>query len=174
MAMMKFTNSRGTNPISVSEWPQMQMAHKYFTDFLTKGEGNIAEEIFDSECIHVDQVWAATHPTVDVEGMKHYVADLKSAFPDFWVEIKEISTCDTNSIWVWYEGAATGLGDYHGHRASHHSSIFSGINIFKFNADRSKIVEMHVYRSAFAEDKQELVEKVPEGGFRELRLRRLV
>lgn len=31
-----------------------------------------------------------------------------------------------------------------------------------------------VYRSAFAEDKEELKEKVPEGGFRELRLRRLV
>jgi hypothetical protein len=31
-----------------------------------------------------------------------------------------------------------------------------------------------VYRSAFSEDREELAEKVPDGGFRELRLRRLV
>lgn len=31
-----------------------------------------------------------------------------------------------------------------------------------------------VYRSPFAEDREELKEKVPEGGFRDLRLKRLV
>ena len=46
---------------------------------------------------------------------------------------------DTNSVWVMYEGSATGLGEWHGHRPSHHTSSFSGINVVKFNADRSKI-----------------------------------
>ena len=73
-----------------------------------------------------------------------------------------------------YEGSATGLGEYHGHKASHHTSPFTGVNIFKFNEDRTKIKEVIVYRSAFAEDRAELGEKVPEGGFRELRLKRLV
>lgn len=86
----------------------------------------------------------------------------------------QTSTGDTNSIWVSYEGSATGLGEYHGHKASHHTSNFSGINVLKFNEDRSKIKEVQVYRSAFAEDRAELGEKVPEGGFRDLRLRRLV
>jgi hypothetical protein len=150
------------------------VAHKYFVDFLTHGNENVASEIFAADCVHVDEIWASAHPTVGVEGMKHYIHDLKQAFPDFWVEIKEIATCDTNQIFVTYEGAATGLGEYHGHRASHHTSSFTGVNILKFNEDRSKIIEAHVYRSAFAEDRQELGEKIPEGGFRELRLRRLV
>jgi hypothetical protein len=46
--------------------------------------------------------------------------------------------------------------------------------MFRFTKDRTKITEVMVYRSAFAEDKEELREKVPEGGFRELRLRRLM
>ena len=73
-----------------------------------------------------------------------------------------------------YEGTATGLGEWHGQRPSHHTSSFSGINILKFNADRSKLIEVAVYRSPFAEDREELKGKVPEGGFRELRLKRLI
>lgn len=30
------------------------------------------------------QVWDPTHPTVGIDGMKHYLADLRTAFPDFW------------------------------------------------------------------------------------------
>lgn len=119
------------------------MVHKYFVDFLTHGNENAVPEIFSDDIVHVDEVWAAAHPTVGVEAMKHYIHDLKQSFPDFWVEIREIATCDTNQIWVSYEGAATGLGEYHGHRATHHTSSFSGVNIFKFNEDRSKIIEAH-------------------------------
>jgi hypothetical protein len=71
---------------------------------------------------------------------------------------------------VNFEGSATGLGTYHGHKGTHHANVFSGVNLFRFNADRSKITEIRVYRSAFAEDLQEM----SEGGFRELRLKRLV
>ena len=81
---------------------------------------------------------------------------------------------DTNSIWVRYEGVATGLGEYHGHKASGHTNNFTGVNMFTFNADRSKIIKVDVMRTAFSEDREELQEKVPEAGFRELRLKRLV
>ena len=83
--------------------------------------------------------------------------------PTFPVSLR---TGDTNSIWVSYEGCATGLGEYHGHKGTHHASVFSGVNILKFNADRSRIVDVAVYRSAFAEDREELRDRVPEGGFR--------
>ena len=77
---------------------------------------------------------------------------------------------------VSYRGSATNLGEYHHHRASHHASVFEGINLIKFTEDRSAITEVQVFRSAFAEDKHELAEKdiAGEGGFRELRLKRLV
>lgn len=152
----------------------VETCHKYFVDFLSKGAIDLAEDLFADDCEHVDNVWDPAHPTVGPAGMRHYLKDLRTAFPDFNIEIQEIATCDTNSVWVLYEGSATGLGEYHGHRASHHTSNFSGINIVKFNADRSKISQVQVYRSPFAEDREELKEKVPEGGFRELRLKRLV
>ena len=87
-------------------------------------------------------VWDPTHPSVGPAGMKLYLHDLRTAFPDFHIDIGEIATCDTNAIWVAYEGVATGLGEYHGHKASHHNSNFSGVSMFRFNDDRSKISEV--------------------------------
>jgi hypothetical protein len=183
---------------------RVQVASTYFKEFLTRGNGEVASEIFADDVVHTDVIWDPVHPTVGVLGLQHYIHDLKLAFPDFWVLIKEIAVCeepaappsplaapptaapsptspthattagDTNSIWVSYEGSATGLGEYHGHKGSHHANVFSGVNLLRFTADRSRIAEVQVYRSAFAEDKEELRERVPEGGFRELRLRRLV
>jgi len=153
----------------------VQMSHKYFVDFITQGNENIAEEIFSDECVHLDVVWDPAHPSVGTKALKQYLHDLKTTFPDFQVDIDEIATCDANgSLWVSYEGNATGLGEWkHQLKASHHSSHFTGVNLFKFNDDRTKIVEVRVYRSAFAEDKEEIKEMVPGGNFRELRLRRL-
>ncbi len=35
--------------------------------------------------------------------MKAYMAALRGAYPDFWVEIDQIGTCDVNSIFVTYQ-----------------------------------------------------------------------
>ena len=152
----------------------IQMCHTYFHDFVNRGDESVVVKIFDEEAVHMDVVWDSMHPSVGVQGLAHYLHDLKEAFPDFHVDVVEMATCDMNSLWVTYEGSCTGLGEYHHHKPTHHTSNFSGVNLFRFNKDRSKIVEVSVYRSAFAEDKEELKEKVPEGGFRELRLRLLV
>ncbi|KAI8103616.1 hypothetical protein M9435_004951 [Picochlorum sp. BPE23] len=161
----------------VQDWrikDMMTMTEKYFIDFVNKGDEAIADEIFDDNAVHMDLVWDPLHPCVGPEGLKHYLHDLKEAFPDFHVDIVDMATCDMNGLWVRYEGFASNLGEYHGHKPSHHTSTFSGVNMFRFTKDRTKITEVMVYRSAFAEDKEELREKVPEGGFRELRLRRLM
>lgn len=87
---------------------------------------------------------------------------------------------DVNNIIVLWEGQATNLGEYHSHRPSFHNSTLSGTTIFRFNHDRSKIVEVRcylarcvcgvrpdfhcrhlhvqvvVYRMPFSEDRQEL------------------
>lgn len=75
----------------------LKIAHKYFVDFLTKGDESVTSEIFSDDCVHVDKIWDAVHPTVGVEGMRHYLHDLKTTFPDFWIEIGEISTCEASS-----------------------------------------------------------------------------
>ena len=163
----------------------LQMVHKYFVDFLSKGNESLADELFSDDAEHIDQVWDPAHPTVGPAGMRHYLHDVKTAFPDFLVEIQDIATSktahfknqkshstaalpkfssssslynliywlmlspillmfpgDTNSLWVLFEGTATGLGEWHGHRPTHHTSSFSGVNIVKFNADRSKITQV--------------------------------
>jgi hypothetical protein len=43
-------------------------------------------------------------------------------------------------------GVATNLGEYHGHKPSHHASNISGINLMSFNEDRSLITEASVFR----------------------------
>ncbi|KAL6767898.1 hypothetical protein ACKKBF_B37045 [Auxenochlorella protothecoides x Auxenochlorella symbiontica] len=163
----------------LQDWRVQQMVDhvkKYYNDFLTRGKEALASQLFDDDVVHKDLVWDPAHPTVGVHGMQHYLHDLRTAFPDFTIEIDQIATCDMNSLMVQYSGTATGLGEYHSHKPSHHVSAFSGINLVRFNHDRSKIVEIQVYRSAFAEDRLELGERElhGEGGFRELRLRRLV
>lgn len=162
----------------IQDWRVQQMvdlAHSYFIDFLTNKRAELSEQIFSEEVMHVDVVWDPTHPTVGIQGMRHYLADLNTAFPDFWVEVDQYATVDTNSVMVTFRGSATNLGEYHNHKPTHHASSFEGCNILKFNHDRSRITEIKVFRSAFAEDLDELGERkmAEEGGFRELRLQRL-
>ncbi|GAB4819953.1 hypothetical protein N2152v2_006999 [Parachlorella kessleri] len=153
----------------------VEMAHTYFAEFITKGNSELAGQLFDENVVHKDIVWDASHPIAGIGGMQKYVSALRGAYPDFWVEIDQIGTCDVNSIFVTYEGSATNLGSYHEHKPSRHTSNFQGCNLIKFNHDRSKITEIIVYRSAFAEDKLELGEKEVDGGnLREIRLRRLI
>jgi hypothetical protein len=38
--------------------------------------------------LHRDVIWDPTHPTVGIEGMRHYLSDLATAFPDFFVEVR--------------------------------------------------------------------------------------
>lgn len=151
-------------------------AHLYFVDFLSKGKRELADQLFDDEAVHQDVIWAPNHPSIGPEGLRHLLEDYKTAFPDFFVEIDQISVCDTNTIFCSYRGIATGLGSYHQHKPTKHSSSFTGINSIKFNHDRSKIIEVKVYREAFAEDRMELAAKEMDGecGFRDLRLKRLM
>lgn len=166
------------NEGAIQDWRVKQMvelAHTYFMEFLTNKKVELADSLFAEDVLHRDVIWDPTHPTVGIEGMRHYLSDLATAFPDFFVEIDQFSTVDTNSLIVTYHGSATNLGEYHHHKATRHASSFEGTNTFKFNHDRSRITEIHVYRSAFAEDINEIGERMVEieGGFRELRLKRL-
>lgn len=70
-----------------------QIVHKYFVDFLSKGNEGLADELFSDDCEHVDMVWDPARPTVGPSGLRHYLHDIRSAFPDFQVEIQEIATC---------------------------------------------------------------------------------
>ena len=57
-------------------------------------------------------------------------------------QVERVAPCDMNSVLVMYSGTATGLGQYHGKKPTRHTSAFSGVNLFRFNHERSKIVEI--------------------------------
>ena len=71
----------------------VELAHTYLIEYLTNKRAELADRIFDDEVVHKDVVWDPTHPTVGVDGMKHYLADLQTAFPDFWVEVGGAAGC---------------------------------------------------------------------------------
>jgi hypothetical protein len=51
----------------IADWRIKQMtdiATLYFTEFLTKGRAEVADQLFDEDCVHIDKVWDPTHPTV--------------------------------------------------------------------------------------------------------------
>lgn len=135
----------------------------------------VIEDLFDEECVHVDMVWGSTHPAVGHKGLAHYLDDLRATFPDFHVGVDnlQLAQASLQSLWVRLEGNCTGLGSFHDHKATGHANHFDAVAIFQFNKDRSKITHVEVFRTAFAEDRSELTTVVREGGFRDLRLKRL-
>ena len=40
----------------------VEMAHTYFADFITKGNSELADQLFDENVVHKDIVWDASHP----------------------------------------------------------------------------------------------------------------
>ena len=148
----------------------------FFRDFVNNANKKVIEDLFDEECVHVDMVWGSTHPAVGHKGLAHYLDDLRATFPDFHVGVDnlQLAQASLQSLWVRLEGNCTGLGSFHDHKATGHANHFDAVAIFQFNKDRSKITHVEVFRTAFAEDRSELTTVVREGGFRDLRLRRLL
>ena len=148
----------------------------FFGEFVNKGNVGVIEDLFDDECVHVDMVWGSLYPSVGHVGMAHYLEDLRTTFPDFHIGVDnlKLAQASLNSLWVRLEGNCTGLGSYHDHKASGHANHFDAVVLFEFNKDRSKITHIEVFRTAFAEDREDLTTVVKEGGFRDLRLKRLM
>ncbi|KDD73491.1 hypothetical protein H632_c2122p0 [Helicosporidium sp. ATCC 50920] len=161
-----------------SHSPQMvDLAKSYMTDFLSEGRTALAETLFDEAIVHTDPIWDPGNATVGVQGMRAYAEDLRAAFPDLALHIEELASPDTRSLVVLYAGHATGLGPYHAaEKASHRFSALRGAAVMRFDPDRSRIVRIEVFRTPFVEDRLELQmrDSLGDGGFRQLRLNRLV
>lgn len=42
----------------------VDMAHSYFTDYISGGNTELAEQLFDDDVVHKDLVWDSEHPVV--------------------------------------------------------------------------------------------------------------
>jgi hypothetical protein len=159
----------------VKDWrvtEMVQSAELYFTDIWTKGKLSMVSELLHESFVHKDIVWSADL-VVGQPAFIEFVNATRKAYPDFWVEISEIGTCNTHQLFVSWEGAATWLGVLDGHQPSHHNTRMSGISLMTFDeANHKKITEVSVYRTALSGDKQ--AQSHPSDNWHELRLSNLL
>lgn len=159
----------------VRDWRVKQMVescHAYFSDLWSHGKLEVADELIDDECVHKNMIWGE-HLTVGPHALQKLVKATRQAYPDFWIKIDQVAVCDTTSVFVQWEGQATNLGSFHEHKPSYHQSTLSGVTLFKFNKDRSKMVEVVVYRQALSEEEHEQHEVALEDDLHTLHLARL-
>eukprot|EP00884_Botryococcus_braunii_P006932 jgi/Botrbrau1/1623/Bobra.0185s0038.1 len=161
----------------VQDWRVKQMmdaVHVYFSEILSKGNEAAVDKLISPAFVQKDCIWDTSDLVVGTKRFKEYIKQTRKAYPDYFVEVKEVGVCDMNRLFVQWEGVATNLGEYHGHKPSHHASNVSGINLISFNEDRSLITEAIIYRSPMMEDKLQLEEREGEDhNMHEMHLHRL-
>lgn len=125
----------------------------------SQGNVDAADALLADDAVHIDEIWGggADDVVAGRAAIKAFVARVRAAYPDFWVEPDEVGQCGPRRLFVRWAGCATNLGSRHGHAASRHASAVSGIDLFTFTPDRSAITEILVYRTPLAEDREEMV-----------------
>lgn len=111
------------------------LVDRYFRGVLTDADEATAREILAHDVRHVDMV-----RDVAVEGLPAVLSSLrtvKSQFPELWVEATELGgTPSGDAAFAAFKGQAAGG-----------QKPFTGVDLFRFNASRSRITEVLVYRS---------------------------
>ncbi len=86
-----------------------------------------------------DNVWRAT-PVVGRQALQRHVAQLRHACPDVHYEVEQMGLQDDTHLFVLWTCHETQLESAAPDRpASHHASIFQGVDVLTFSPDRSKV-----------------------------------
>ena len=132
------------------------------------------DALLSDDFVHIDEIWSGAEVVAGVTNFKKFVARTREAYPDLAISVEDSGSAGPHRVFVRWSGSATNLGRYHGAKASRHASALSGIDLFTFSADRSKLEEVLVYRTPLAEDRAQLESFEAEGhGMHELKLHRL-
>lgn len=130
--------------------------------------------LLSDDFVHVDEIWSGAEVVAGLSNFKKFVARTREAYPDLAISVEDSGAAGAHRVFVRWSGSATNLGRYHGAKASRHASALSGIDLFTFSPDRSKLEEVLVYRTPLAEDKVQLESFEAENhGLHELKLHRL-
>jgi len=147
--------------------------------FWSHGDAAIADKIFAQDCVHQDIIWGGGRElVVGLSALKTFVSSTRKAYPDIQVEAVDLATADLDHggrVFCQWQGTATNLGPYHGHKPTSHASILTGVSIFHFADDHEHMTKIEVWRSPLAEDKHEM-DNLQENlhGLHELHLHRLM
>ena len=139
-----------------------------------KQDPSTVDELLSDDFVHIDEIWSGTEVVAGLSNVKKFVARTREAYPDLAISVEDSGAAGAHRVFVRWSGSATNLGRYHGAKASRHASALSGIDLFTFSPDRSKLEEVLVYRTPLAEDKIQLEQFEAENhGLHELKLHRL-
>jgi len=145
-----------------------------FASPLPVQDPSTADALLSDDFVHVDEIWSGAEVVAGLSNFKKFVARTREAYPDLNISVEDSGSAGPHRVFVRWSGSATNLGRYHGAKASRHASALSGIDLFTFSPDRSKLVEVLVYRTPLAEDKVQLEAFEAENhGLHELKLHRL-
>ncbi|CAD7699399.1 unnamed protein product [Ostreobium quekettii] len=157
----------------IEDWRVRQMVDVcglYFGELWSRGNLAVADDICDAAFVHTDSIWNPSRLVAGPSAMKAFVRDTRAAYPDLVVRAVEYGTSDADRLFVHWTGSMTNLGRFHGHSATRQNTKVTGVSMMSFTKDRSKLVEVNVFRQPTREEKTEFADR--EGGF-ELHLARL-
>lgn len=141
---------------------------------LSPQDPSTIDALLSDDFVHVDEIWSGAEVVAGKGNFRKFVARTREAYPDLAIAVEDSGAAGSHRVFVRWSGSATNLGRYHGAKASRHASALSGIDLFTFSQDRSKLEEVLVYRTPLAEDKVQLESFEAENhGLHELKLHRL-
>ncbi|GIL97662.1 hypothetical protein Vretimale_3243, partial [Volvox reticuliferus] len=210
---------------NIKDWRVKQMVdtcHVYYSSFWSRGELAAADALLDPQFVYRDLCsvagWAQRSPTgtlpptgmvVGPRAFKALVGDVRTQYPDYYIEVGELAVSDTHRIFVtWVShgtqleaptldsassnhtapsaGAASAASqkhqqDHHQHHnpkptanvaPSYHNSLVHGVDVITFNHDRSRMLEVNVFRQLSSDERRDVERRLAPNPL-EIRLARL-
>lgn len=173
----------------IKDWRIKDMVsktHTFFDAVWSKGHVAEADALLDPSFVHRDLCggWArsygdgaggATGVVVGPAAFKSLVQEVHRQYPDYWVEVQQVAVSDTNQLFVLWTSHGTQLEAPNDrvHTASYHNQLVSGVDLIRFNADRSRILEVNVFRQLSSEERHDVEGRSSHRDPLELKLARL-
>ncbi|GLI59617.1 hypothetical protein VaNZ11_001482, partial [Volvox africanus] len=212
---------------NIKDWRVKQMVdtcHVYYSSLWSRGELLAADMLLDPQFVYRDLCsvsgWAqrsltgnlpTTGMVVGPRAFKALVGDVRTQYPDYYVEVEELAVSDTHRIFVsWVShgtqleaptldsasithmalsaGAGSAASQKHHqdpqHQAylstkptanmapSYHNSLVHGVDVITFNHDRSRMLEVNVFRQLSSDERRDVERRLAPDPL-EIRLARL-
>ncbi|GLC37360.1 hypothetical protein PLESTB_001595600 [Pleodorina starrii] len=194
----------------IQDWRVKQMVdtcHVYYSRLWSRGDIAAADALLDPKfvyrdlCSPVGWVSPATDSALPPTGMvvgpralKALVEDVRTQYPDFYMEVEELAVSDTHRIFVNWVSHGTQLGPASpadsspaapsasstsgpastaaNAAPSHHNSSIHGVDVITFNHDRSRMLEVNVFRQLSSDERRDVERRLAPNPL-EIRLARL-
>ncbi|EFJ48802.1 hypothetical protein VOLCADRAFT_90664 [Volvox carteri f. nagariensis] len=189
--------------------------HVYYSNLWSRGDMATADKFLDPQFVYRDLCsvsgWAQQSPssTLPLTGMvvgprafKSMIEDVRSQYPDFYVEVEELAVSDKHRIFVnwvshgtqleappaapadvstgpaaWKHGRSLSPTSAHASVSaaappSYHNNLVRGVDVITFNHDRSRMLEVNVYRQLSSDERRDVERRLAPNPL-EMRLARL-